>query len=51
MVNVWIGIVVNYLIGSCVMPHPLSGEIYETFLKEELPEMLEDVPPCIHRRM
>lgn len=32
------------------MPSPLSGVIYETFLRK-LPEMLENVPLGIRRRM
>ena len=36
---------------SYLMTSPLSGEIYETFLREVLPEMAEDVPLGIRSRM
>ena len=45
------GIVGNYLIGSYLMLSPLSGEIYETFLREILPEINEDVSLGIRHRI
>ena len=33
------------------MPSPLGEEIYQMFLREVLPELLEDVPLGIRRRM
>ena len=48
----WPGIVDSYLIGSYLMPSPLSGgEIYETVRREVLPEMVQDVPLGIRLRM
>ena len=41
----------NYLIRPYLMPFPLTGGIYKTFLKEILPEMFDLVPPVIHCRM
>ena len=41
-VNVWASIVGNYLIGQYLM-HSLSGGIYETFPREVLREVLENV--------
>ena len=45
------GNVGNYLIGPYLMPSHRSGEIYETFLKRLLLEILEDMPLGIRRRM
>ena len=41
----------NYLIGLYLMPFPLSWEIYEMFQREVVPEMLEDEPLGIRRRI
>jgi hypothetical protein len=50
-VNVWAGIVSNNLIGPYLMPSPLTGPVYRTFLEDVLPGLLEDVPLDIRRIM
>lgn len=49
-VNVWIGIVGDYLIGPHFLPLRLNGESYLYFLQEVLPQLLEDVPIQLRRR-
>lgn len=43
-VNVWIGIVGDFLIGPHFLPPRLNGQQYRHFLEFELAELLEDVP-------
>lgn len=50
-VNVWAGIVGDCLIGPYLMPSPLNGQRYGTFLRETLPLLLQDVPLDVRRRM
>lgn len=50
-VNVWAGIIDNYLIGPYLLPERLTGRIYWTFLDEVLPELLETVPLANRRGM
>lgn len=50
-VNVWAGIVNNSLIGPYLLPARLNGAIYLVFLREVLPELLEDVPLATLRDM
>lgn len=50
-VNVWLGIIDDYLIGPFFLPARLTGETYHHFLENELPLLLEDVPIIIRRRM
>lgn len=49
--NVWIGIIGNYLIGPFILPNRLNGPAYRQFLEEELPLLLEDVPLLVRNRM
>lgn len=42
--NVWLGIVGEYLIGPVFLPARLTGEVYRNFLEETLPDFLDDVP-------
>lgn len=42
--NVWMGIISNHLIGPHFLPDNLNGEDYENFLRNDLPELLEDLP-------
>lgn len=49
--NVWAGIIDNYLIGPFRLPRRLTGELYRHFLENELNTLLEDVPLDIIRRM
>lgn len=50
-VNVWVGIVDNYLIGPFFLPERLNGHNYRRFLEEDLPILLEEVPILIRNRM
>lgn len=50
-VNVWAGIIDNYLIGPYVLPDRLDGRIYGIFLREVLPELLENIPLATRRGM
>lgn len=50
-VNVWAGIISDHLIGPYIMPPRLNAGSYLVFLKETLPELLEDVPLEVRRRM
>ena len=42
--NVWVGIFGDCLIGPHFIPHRLNGEQYPRFLRNDLPNLLEDVP-------
>lgn len=50
-VNVWCGIVNECLIGPYLMPSPLNGQRYCTFLRDVLPGLLDDVPLGLRRNM
>lgn len=43
-VNVWVGIVGDYLIGPYFLPLRLDGNSYRHFLEHQLPLLLEEVP-------
>lgn len=49
--NVWMGVVNNYLIGPHFLPNNLKGGHYEEFLRNELGPLLEDVKLETKRRM
>lgn len=48
-VNVWAGILDNYIIGPHFLPYTLIGESYLYFLREELSTLLDEVPYAIRR--
>lgn len=50
-VNVWAGIVGEFVIGPYLLPNRLNGENYRTFLDTVLPELLEDLPLNIRHRL
>lgn len=50
-VNVWCGIIGNYLIGPHVLPGRLTGALYCEFLEQHMPTLLEEVPLAQRRRM
>jgi hypothetical protein len=50
-VNVWCGVSGSNLTGSHVTEGLLTAPYYRTFLENELPLHLEDVPPATRRRM
>jgi hypothetical protein len=49
VVNLWVGIVNEFLIGPYLLPWWLSAQIYHVFLKEKLPEMLEEILLSVRR--
>lgn len=49
--NVWMGIISNYLIGPYFLPPNLNGETYENFLRQDLPDLLDDIPLNLIRDM
>lgn len=49
--NVWMGIVSNYLIGPYFLPERLDGETYENFLRQDLSDLLDDIPLDLIRDM
>jgi len=50
-VNVWCGVLGNKLIGPFVFDNNLTGNMYEAFLRNELPGLLEDIPLMIRSQM
>ena len=40
----WCAVLDDQLIGPFILEGRLTGEVYLTFLQEELPQLLEDVP-------
>ena len=48
--NVWAGIVGDYLIGPFFLPLRINGETYQHFLENELPPLLDEVPLETRRR-
>lgn len=43
-VNVWCGIVGNFIVGPYFIPDMLNGIMYEHFLRNVLPTLLEEIP-------
>jgi hypothetical protein len=50
-INVWAGIVGDYLVGPLVLPHRPTGNHYRKFLLHVLPNLLEAVTPAVRTRM
>lgn len=50
-VNVWAGIIGDYLIGPYFLPARLNGINYRQFLEHTLPNLLDDVPIFTRHRM
>ena len=50
-VNVWCGLFGNKLIGPFVFDNNLTWNAYEVFLRNELPDLLEDIPLMIWNQM
>ncbi|KYN11266.1 hypothetical protein ALC57_16584 [Trachymyrmex cornetzi] len=44
LLNVWVGIVGDFLIGPYFLPLRLDGALYREFLEEDLPQLLQEVP-------
>ena len=49
--NVWCGLLGNKLIGPFVFDSNLTGNTYEVFLRNELPDLLEDIPLTIRSQI
>lgn len=41
--NVWAGIIGDNLVGPYIFRNALTGEVYHNFLRDELPELMEEV--------
>lgn len=50
-INVWAGIIGNFIVGPVILPRRLTGENYLDFLQNTLPELLEDLPLQLRRDM
>jgi hypothetical protein len=50
-INMWAGIVGDYLLGMHVLPHRFTGNHYRDFLSYDLTKLLEDVPLTVRARM
>lgn len=50
-VNIWAGIIDNFVVGPYLLPARLDGHVYRIFLEHTLPELLEDVPLNIRRNI
>lgn len=50
-VNLWAGMVGNFLLGPYLLPSRLTGAAYLTFLQEQLSEYLEDLPLSLRQTM
>lgn len=50
-VNVWGGIIGNFLLGPVFLPPRLNGTAYHRFLAYQLPALLEDIPLATRQRM
>lgn len=50
-VNVWAGVIGNFLVGPYILPNRLNSPTYLVFLRDILPELLEDVPIQIRETM
>jgi len=51
VVNVWAGVVNDFLIGPYLLSRWLCAQIYLVFLEEKLSEMLEEILLSIRRNM
>lgn len=50
-VNVWAGVIANTFLGPHYLPNNLNGHAYLSFLQNDLPVILEDMPLNIRRDM
>lgn len=50
-INVWAGIVDEFLIGPFVLPRKLNGRSYLNFLRDNLPLLMEIVPLAVRQRI
>lgn len=50
-VNVWCGLLCNRLIEPYAVDNSLTGGMYEFFLRDELPDLLEDILLLVRSQM
>lgn len=50
-VNIWAGIVHDFLIGPYLLPSGLNVQIYQVFLEEMLPELLQEISLSLRTNM
>src|SRR5258705_6777794 len=50
-INVWAGLLGDRIIGPVYLPARLTGVAYTTFLRDDIPRLLEDVPLLQRQRM
>jgi hypothetical protein len=50
-VNVWAGVIDDFLLGPVFLPPNLNGESFLLFLRNTLPDLLDDVPLEIRRNI
>lgn len=50
-INIWCGIICDYLIGPFELTTNLNGPLYLDFLQEHLHEVLEDIPLALRQNM
>ena len=50
-VNVWARIINNFVVGPVFLPCRLTGENYLAFLREDLPELMDDLPLLVRANM
>jgi hypothetical protein len=50
-VNVWCGVIDNRFFRSFVLDNNLTGNSYESFLRNEMPGLLEDIPLMVRSQM
>ena len=51
LVNIWMGIIGNHLIGPYIIDGHLNGETYLDFLRDHLNNLLEEVPLQVRNNM
>lgn len=47
--NIWVGIVENEIVGTCVLPNRMRGNNYADFLQHNLLDLFEDFPLNIYK--
>lgn len=50
-INVWAGIIDNFVIGPAILPQSLNGANYLDHLRNVLPELIEDLPLALRQSM
>lgn len=50
-VNVWAGIIDNFIVGPVILPNRLNGDHYLDHLQNTLPDLLDDIPLGLRRNM